>query len=255
SKDQSTMVAQPSTAEDVAPTIVANAEPQHAVERSFLNVQEQRLPLHLPKGREAPIPSVLVFHSAMGRTESVLQWCDRLAARGFAAVALDFNEGKTAASPEEGRMLRDAANHRSAILRGLVEQAWKQMQNHERLLATKRFLLGWSYGGAWATYSTSFLSEVTGVVALYGQAFTDDPNLYKTLHAPILFIGGESDQRPTPAKLQGIVKQLRSKGKAAELLVVPAGHAFAERNHPGHDGAATEKAWDGVIEFLEANAT
>lgn len=242
-------LARPATA---GPALVANPEAR-AVERSFLMVNGQKLALHLPKDGEAPIPSVLVFHSAMGRTESVLEWCDRLAEGGFAAIALDFYDGRTADSPEEARVLRDSANERSATLKGVVQQAWEQMQTDARLRSSKRFLLGWSFGGAWATYSSGFLSGTTGVVAFYGQAFTDDPHLYNALHAPLLFIGGKNDTAPTPSKLQAIVKRLESNGKTADLLLVRAGHGFAERSHPGHDSEAAEIAWESVIRFLEVN--
>jgi carboxymethylenebutenolidase len=235
--------------------MVTNTEARsYAVERTVLAVGERRLALSLPKGRDTPISSVLVFHSAMGRTESVLEWCDRLAERGFAAVALDFYDGKTATSPEQGRQLRDSANERSAILRGIVEQAWTAMGNDDRFGAGKRFLLGWSFGGAWATYSSGFLSGEAGVVALYGQAFTDDVNLYDSTEAPILLVGGENDTTPTPDKLRGIVEQLKSKGKTAELLLVPAGHGFAERSHPNYNRDAAEKAVAAVVRFLQANA-
>lgn len=235
-------------------TRVADPEARYAVERSHLIVGGQRLALHLPQGREAPVPSVLVFHSAMGRTESVLEWCDRLAERGFAAVALDFYGERIAKSPAEGRVLRDSANERSALLKGTVEQAWEEMQNDDRLRSSKRFLLGWSFGGAWATYSSGFLSDISGVVAFYGEAFTDDQDLVNVLQAPILFVGGENDTTPTPSTLQEIVARLESNGKVAELLLVRAGHGFAERNHPGYNPEVADDAWNAVIRFLEANA-
>jgi dienelactone hydrolase len=224
----------------------------YTVERSFLLVGGRELALHLPRGRVAPMPSVLVFHSAMGRTESVLDWCDRLAERGFAAVALDFYNGRTAVSLEEGRRLRDSANDRSTLLREIVAQAWTEMHNDARLRSAERFLLGWSYGAGWATYSSGFLPEVTGVVAFYGHAFTDNPNLHSSLHAPILFIGGEADTAPPPGELQDVVRQLNTNGKLAEVFLVSAGHGFAERGHPGYNHDAAEEAWDKVTEFLES---
>lgn len=222
----------------------------YAVERSFLVVGDHRLGLNLPAGREIPVPSVLIFHSAMGKTESVLEWSDRLAQAGFAAVVLDFYDGKTATSVEHARELRDAANDQSAGLRELVERAWVEMENDGRLRSSDRFLLGWSFGGAWAIFATDFLPGVSGVVALYGQAFTGNEKLYDVMDAPVLFVGGERDTAPAPGTLQEIVKQLESRGKRAALVLVPAGHGFAERTHPGFDVDADEEAWQNVIKFL-----
>lgn len=222
----------------------------YTVERSFLIVGDHRLELHLPVGREVPVPSVLIFHSAMGKTESVLEWSDRLAQAGFAAVVLDFYDGKTATTVEDARKLRDAANDRSAGLKELVKRAWFEMENDGRLRSSDRFLLGWSFGGAWATFATDFLPGASGVVALYGQAFTGNEKLYDVVDAPVLFVGGERDTAPAPGTLREIVKQLESRGKQAALVLVPAGHAFAERTHPGFDADADEEAWQNVIKFL-----
>ncbi|HEV8247320.1 MAG TPA: dienelactone hydrolase family protein, partial [Polyangiaceae bacterium] len=171
--------------------------------------QEQRLSLHLPGDLSAPLPSVLVFHSAMGRTESVLGWCDRLAERGFAAVALDFYDGKVATSLEEARTLRDSANSRAPRLRELIEQAYRQMHDDPQIHSTKRFLLGWSYGAAWATTASGFLPDVSGVVAYYGEAFSDNPSSYQSLHAPFLFVGAARDSEPTPDRLRAVASDLK----------------------------------------------
>lgn len=189
----------------------------------------------------------------MGRTDSVLSWCDRLAQEGFAAVALDFFDGEVAQSPEEGRSLRDAANTRSAEIQHDVEQAYRRLVTDPRLRSDRRFLLGWSFGAAWATYAAGFLPDVQGVVAYYGQAFTDAPQLSRQLSSPLLFIGGQLDSTPSPEKLVSIVSQLRSNGKRAELCLFAAGHGFAERTHPGYDFRVAEKAWVSVIDFLQAN--
>lgn len=143
--------------------------------RSTINVEEQELSLHLPEGSSGPLPTVLVLHSAMGRTDSVLDWCDSLAQNGFAAVALDFFDGEIASSLEQAIHLRDAANGRSVEIQARILSTYEAVHQDSRLLAEKRFLLGWSYGAAWATYSPLFLEGLNGVVAYYGQAFTDNP--------------------------------------------------------------------------------
>jgi carboxymethylenebutenolidase len=190
----------------------------------------------------------------MGRTDSVLAWCDRLAASGFAAVALDFYDGKTAATMAAARQLRDSANKRAELSKALVHNAWAAMREDGRIQTTKPFLMGWSFGGAWATYSGSFLSDAAGIIAFYGESFTDNASLYDSVQAPILFIGAEQDVDPSPETFRRIVQELTLKDKKSSLLLLPAGHGFAERNHPGYDPDATEKSWDAVLRFLNANA-
>ena len=105
------------------------------VRRTTLTVQGHGFSLHLPPDRSAPLRSVLVLHSAMGRTESVLDWCDRLAQRGFAAVAFDFYDGAVASSITDARRLRDKANERSNEFERLLLAAYDALGADSRLLS------------------------------------------------------------------------------------------------------------------------
>jgi carboxymethylenebutenolidase len=192
----------------------------------------------------------LVFHSAAGRTDSVLEWCDALARAGFGAVALDFFDGKTAATAAESKTFRDAANSQAPELQRMVEQAYSSLQSDSRLRSPQRFLLGWSFGAAWATFASSFLADVKGVIAYYGEDFSMNPSLYEKVQAPILFVGAQDDTDPTPEKLRAIVGALNSRGKTADLVLVDAKHGFAERTHDGYDPRAARDSWIKVVHFL-----
>jgi carboxymethylenebutenolidase len=230
-----------------------HGQPGRLIERSSIAVGSSQYSLHLPVALKPPLPSVLVFHSAIGRTDSVLEWCDALAQAGFAAVALDFYNGRIADTPDESRALRDSANSRASELQGVVAQTYKAVQNDPRLRSQKRFLLGWSFGGAWATFASSFLPNVTGVVAYYGEDFGMDPSLYDKVSAPILFIGAQQDTDPTPKRLHEIVQQLNSRGKTAELIFVDAMHGFAERTHRGYNTEAALESWKKAVHFLTSH--
>ncbi len=227
-----------------------DAQPHRSIERATVVVGSKQFSLHLPVSLKPPLPSVLVFHSAAGRTDSVLEWCDALAQAGFAAVALDFYDGRIAYSPDESRALRDSANSRASELQGLVQQTYNSLRSDPRLRSQKRFLLGWSFGGAWATFASGFLPDVTGVVAYYGEDFGMDPSLYDQVSAPILFIGAQRDTDPTPERLHEIVGKLNSRGKTAELVLVDAMHGFAERRHDGYNAVAALESWKQAVRFL-----
>jgi carboxymethylenebutenolidase len=236
------------------PDIAADEQPHvRSIERTSIVVGSNRFSLHLPVSSKPPLPGVLVFHSALGRTDSVLEWCDALAQSGFAAIALDFYDGRIANTPADSKALRDAANSRASELQRVVEQTYDSLQSDPRLRSQKRFLLGWSFGAAWATFASSFLPDVRGVVAYYGEDFGMDPILYDKVSAPILFIGAQEDTDPTPKQLHEIVGQLKSRGKAAELVLVDALHGFAERKHPGYNSGAASESWKQAMRFLAAH--
>jgi dienelactone hydrolase/glyoxylase-like metal-dependent hydrolase (beta-lactamase superfamily II) len=230
------------------------ASGSYKVEPTTLTVGEQELSLHLPRGKRPPLASVLVFHSALGRTASVLEWSNELARAGFAAVVYDFYRGKTATHGAEAAALRAEASARAGASKRHIEQVYAALREDPRLASSQRFLLGWSFGAAWATYALDFLPQLSGVVAYYGQSFTDNTQLFAKTEAPVLLIGGERDTEPPPERLKQIAEQLRAKGKSVDLLLVPAGHGFAEGAHPGYDAAASEKAWERVLSFLRAHS-
>jgi carboxymethylenebutenolidase len=188
----------------------------------------------------------------MGCTPSVLGWCDQLAEHGFAAVALDFYDGSVPTSVEQAIALRDAAVRRAPAIRELIEGAYGALASDPRIRSERRFLLGWSFGAAWATVADGFLPNVTGVVAYYGERFSQSSDLYETARAPVLFIGASRDSDPAPASLNAIVQALNERATPARLVVVDAGHGFAERAHPGYDAAAAQVAWREALRFLES---
>ena len=228
----------------------ADGQPRRSIERASIVVGSKQFSLHLPISSKPPLPSVLVFHSAMGRTDFVLEWCDELARAGFGAVALDFYDGRTAGTAADSKTLRNSANSRAVELQRVVEQAYDSLQSDSRLRSQKRFLLGWSFGAAWATFASSFLPDVKGVVAYYGEDFRMDPSLYDKVRAPILFIGAQRDTDPTPEELHDIVGKLNSMGNMADLVLVDAMHVFAERRHEGYDPRVAREAWEKVLHFL-----
>lgn len=208
------------------------------------------LSLHLPNHATAPLAAVLVFHSAMGRTASVLDHADALARAGYAACVLDFYDGHVASSLDEGRALRGRANTRNAELTELVAGAWAKLRSDPRIAAERRFLLGWSYGAAWATFAAGSLEGVSGVVAFYGEAFGTAPALYERFTAPVLLVGATGDTGPSPKRLREVQETLAAQGTNVSVLLVDGQHGFMERTHPGYREQIARIAWEAALRFL-----
>jgi carboxymethylenebutenolidase len=221
-----------------------------AVERTVLNIEGTKLALHLPKDAKPPLPAVLLFHSAMGRTDAVLGYADALARRGYAACALDFYDGEVATSLDRATRLRDQANERNARLQALVDKTFAALHTDPRVRARRRVLLGWSYGGAWATHAAGSLDDVSAVIAVYGEAFSSDPTLYERIDAPMLLVGAAHDTAPSPKALREIEARLIERGIQASLVLFQARHGFMEPTHPGYSERPAGEAWDAILEFL-----
>src|SRR5690348_11078990 len=57
--------------------------------------------LALPKTGKAPFPAVLVIHEWWGLNDHVKHYADRIAAEGYAALAVDLYHGAVATTPED----------------------------------------------------------------------------------------------------------------------------------------------------------
>jgi dienelactone hydrolase len=196
---------------------------------------------------------VLVFHSALGRTEAVLDYADTLAERGYAACVLDFYRGELPRSLDEARALRDEANENADAHQRLVADAYAMLAVDPRVQATHRFLLGWSYGGAWATFSAGTLEDVSGVVAIYGEAFAD-ATLYERVSTPVALVGAARDTEPSIERLRDVEAELHRRGTEVSLVIVDAAHGFMEPAHPGYSQQAAEQAWESVLVFLDGTS-
>ncbi|MCA9655944.1 MAG: dienelactone hydrolase family protein [Myxococcales bacterium] len=235
-----------------SPTTAPTAEAAPTTRRESLAIDGIDLDLYLPSSAAPPLSAVLVFHAAMGPTDAVRGYADALAQDGFAVCVLDFYGGRVAEAPEQARALRDEANGRVPALTSLVQGAYEALRSDPRVLARRRYLLGWSFGGAWATYAAGFLDHVAGVVAIYGEAFGDDPTLIERFSVPLLLLGATRDSDPTTEALQEIRDGLAGRGVPVSVVLVDAEHGFMEPRHRGYARQPAERAWTTAVEFLEA---
>ena len=221
------------------------------VDRSTMELAGTEVIVCLPRSARAPMPGVVLLHSARGARPAILGYADDLAKKGFAVLALDFFDGRVPDTQQQANNLRDDANQRASEIGSLIEKAYQTLSTDERIRATRRYLVGWSYGAAWATSAASQLENLSGTVAYYGQNFTEVPSLYEQVECPLLLIGGLEDERPSPAKLREVEQGLKDHGKSVDLLLVKGGHGFAEPTVPSYEEASANEAWAATLAFLK----
>jgi hypothetical protein len=66
--------------------------------------------LSRPEGVDAPLPAVLVIHEWWGLNDHIKHYADRLAAEGYAALAVDLYGGQVATSADEAMKLMQAVD-------------------------------------------------------------------------------------------------------------------------------------------------
>ena len=214
----------------------------------MVEVAGARAYLSLPEHARAPVPGVLVIHEWWGLNEHIMHWADRLAAQGYAALAVDLYGGKVATTPEEAMAAMKAVDSRRS--QEILRAAHDFLVTDARVQSARTGVMGWCFGGGWSLRAGLALPELDAVVMYYGHPITDVEQL-KSLHAPLLGIFGKKDESIPPAAVEEFDKALTSAGVKHQILSYDAPHAFANPSAPGrYDAEAAAAAWEQVRAFL-----
>ena len=205
--------------------------------------------LSLPEGATAPLPAVTVIHEWWGLNDNIKHWADRLAAEGYAAIAVDLYEGKVATTPDEAMAAMQAVDDAKA--REVLLAAHRFLAEDARVKATKRGSIGWCFGGKQSLQLALAAPDLDACVIYYGFLETDPARL-KAIKAPICGIFANKDQNITPADVDAFDRALTEAGVPHEIHRYDADHAFANPSGSRYDEPAAKDAWDKARTFLAA---
>ncbi|WP_426755726.1 dienelactone hydrolase family protein [Myxococcus sp. Y35] len=204
--------------------------------------------LSLPEGAQGPLPAVIVIHEWWGLNDHIRHWTDRLAAEGYAALAVDLYGGKVATTRDEALSLLKAVD--PARAQETLEAAHAFLQQDARVKATRTGSIGWCFGGGWSLRTAMALPELAAAVMYYGNPVTD-PQALASIRAPLLGIFGTRDASIPPETLQAFREGLAAAGVRHYLLEFEADHAFANPSGERYDERAAAAAWQQVTAFLD----
>ena len=215
-----------------------------------IEIDGQRAYLVLPPGAKAPLPAVLVIHEWWGLNDHIRHWADRLAADGYAALAVDLYRGQTATSREEATALMrgvDETEARTTLLR-----AHRFLAEDPRVRATHRGVVGWCFGGGWSLQLALAAADLDAAVVYYGRLVTD-PIALRAIHAPMLGVFGNRDQGIPKASVDAFAEAMNLAGRDLRLLRFDADHAFANPSGARYDAENAAAAWTEVRAFFAAH--
>ena len=213
-----------------------------------IEVGGARAYLSLPEGAATPLPAVLVIHEWWGLNEHIKHWTDRLAADGYAALAVDLYGGQVATDRETALQLMKGTDAEAAAK--VLASAHEFLASDERIKATKRGVIGWCFGGGWSLQHALATKDLDAAVVYYGQLVTD-PKALAPLQAPVLGVFGNADTGIPPASVDAFEAAMKKAGKSLELhRYDDAPHAFANPSSGRYVPEAAEDAWAHARAFL-----
>jgi carboxymethylenebutenolidase len=220
------------------------APPARGVE---IEIAGSRAYLSLPESSKPPLPAVVVIHEWWGLNDHVRHWTDRLAADGYAALAIDLYDGKTADDAGEANELVKRVDPVRA--QEILTAAHRFLREDPRIAAKHRGVIGWCFGGGWALRHAIATPDLDAAVMYYGSLVMDEAELAK-IGAPLLGVFGDRDKSLPPQAVDEFVAAVQRAGKSIELHRYDAEHAFANPSGARYDSASAADAWTHVRAFF-----
>jgi carboxymethylenebutenolidase len=215
----------------------------------MIDIAGARAYLSLPAGAKPPLPAVVVIHEWWGLNDNIMHWTDRLAADGYAALAVDLYGGKVATTPDDAMAAMKAVDEAKAV--ESLRAAHRFLVTDPRISASRTGSIGWCFGGAYSLRLALNEPELDAAVIYYGH-LVSDPQKLKAIRAPLLGIFGNQDKSIPPADVDAFDKALGAAGAPHEILRYDADHAFANPSNPHYNTTAASDAWEHVRRFLAA---
>ncbi|MCA9751016.1 MAG: dienelactone hydrolase family protein, partial [Gemmatimonadetes bacterium] len=196
---------------------------------------------------EPPFPAVVVIQEWWGLNDHIRHWTDRLAADGYAALAVDLYDG-TVATDRDGALAAMQAvkdERASEIIRAGLDF----LKGDERVQASALGTIGWCFGGGWSFRAGLQNPDVKAIVMYYGR-MTDDPTELAKIRGHLCGVFGNRDQGIPPDVVNAFDEGLTKAGVPHEIWRYDADHAFANPSSARYDEKSAEDAWGHVRAFL-----
>jgi dienelactone hydrolase len=191
----------------------------------------------------AGMAEIMLFHHALGRTQGVLAFADRLHAAGHTVHTPDLFDGRTFASVAEG------VGHAGEIGFGeIIQRGARAVDGSPAGLV----YIGFSLGVLPAQYLAQTRAGARGALLLdacvpvteFGERWPDGVPVQVHGMAADPIFAGEGDVDAAKALVESTAD--------AELFLYPGDqHLFADNSLPSYDKAAAELLAGRVLEFLD----
>ena len=194
-------------------------------------------------------PGIVVIQEWWGLTDQVKGVCDRYAAEGYRALAVDLYDGTVTKDPDEAGKLMNSTNFIEA-----AEQYVGGAVDHLKATGSSKVAVtGFCMGGAVTVISAVKVPQADAAACFYGipPASVADP---KDIKIPFIGHFADHDEFFSADMTSALEEGLKAGGAKATVYRYDAQHAFANEQRPEvYNEAAAKQAWERTISFLKDN--
>lgn len=229
-------------------------------DRIYVDGNDMELYSGVPVGT-GPFPAVVVAQAAGGLDEFIQTIVDRLAARGYAAVAPNLYHRTTSEIEEAtGKTRRELLD--DAEIAADINATVDFLRQHSSIEGEKIGLTGFCMGGrvVWlaATTNPHFKAVVPyyggNIKVPWGKATQSPFELTSQINCPMMFHFGELDINPSLLDMASFDEELARLDKPHQFFSYPgADHRFMDHTFTQYQKEAAELSWTRTLAFFETN--
>jgi carboxymethylenebutenolidase len=194
------------------------------------------------------VPALILIHEWWGLNDEMRAVASRMADAGYLALSIDLFAGQVATEPTRARELMTGVKPPEATE---TVVGWVNWLRRDGGCNGKIGALGFCMGGAWAL-NTAIAAPLEAAVIFYGNCKKTAAEL-ATLKGPVQGHFGRLDQGINVEMAEGFRDALKAAGKAGEIHIYEANHAFARVGGPNFHKESADLAWKRSLEFLKKN--
>ncbi len=187
---------------------------------------------------------ILILHDRWGVNDTIREWVDRFAAKGYRALAIEVFDGRISEKMWLATEIMGATDPEAAKTN--VKAGLSYLKRGGRKVVT----LGAGFGG-WQSFQAAVASpnDVAATVVIYGllEASVDQA---RSLQAPLLTLYAVNDDQITSNMIEEYRLLIKKSLIVHRTYLYPAGHGFMEPLDPNYNAQITDQVWGQIDEFL-----
>ncbi|HEX7540544.1 MAG TPA: dienelactone hydrolase family protein [Anaerolineales bacterium] len=193
-----------------------------------------------------PRGGILVIHAWWGLNDFFINFCDRLSAEGFIALAPDLYHGAVATTVPEAEILRGKTKR--AIVKKDILLAVEQLQSQPVIKDRSIGVIGFSMGAYWSLWLAEEQPEILAATVLFYGTRTVE---YSKTSSAFLGHFAETDKYVSASGKKKLEKALQATGNKVVFYTYPdTDHWFFENNLNAYQPDAASLAWQRTTDFL-----
>lgn len=204
--------------------------------------------LATPDG-DGPHPGVVVIHEAFGLTDDVKDVTRRLAAAGYAALAVDLFTGRNRAVCMARYMAGTLSGSVNRAGMDDLKSALTYLARLDEVDAQRLGAIGFCMGGGFAIAWACTDSRLKAIAPFYAS----NPRPIEAVKRLCPVVGSYPGRDFTARAAKTLDQTLTDYGVTHDIKIYPsARHSFFNRQSRAYDPAAAADAWERVLGFFAA---